>query len=327
MKMCRTRARRILILIALALPLLPQSAAGQTYPDRPLRIVVPIDAGSTTDFIARTIGERLRGPLGQNLIVENRSGAGGSIGSAVVAKSAPDGYTLLIASSAHTVNPAIYSALPYNTRRDFAGVSMLVTLPNVLVVSPAKGVTSMKALIDLAKARPGELNYGSGGVGSAAHMNAEQFRAAAKFDAVHVPYKGTPDVVNGLISGRLDFAFVPITTALPHLRAGKLAALALGSIDRTPLLPNIPTTEASGVPGSAYNVWIGMFVRAGTPREIVNRLNREVRAVLADPAMAERLAGVGAAPAAMSAEDFDNYVSAEIDSVAQTVKLSGIPTN
>ena len=318
---------RLFILLAIALGLLAQNAAGQTYPDRALRIIVPIDAGSTTDFIARLLAERLRGPLGQNLVIENRSGAGGSIGSAVVAKSNPDGYTLLIASSSHTVNPAIYSSLPYNTRRDFAGVSMLVTLPNVLVVSPAKGIASLKALIDLAKAKPGELNYGSGGVGSAAHMNAEQFRAAARFDAVHVPYKGTPEVVNGLISGRLDFAFVPITTALPHLRANKLAALALGSIDRTPLLPNIATTEASGVPGSAYNVWIGMFVRGGTPRDIVNRLHREVSTALADPAMVERLAGVGAAPAAMSPDAFDQFISAEIDSVANTVKLSGIPTN
>lgn len=318
---------RLFSLLAITLALLVQNAAGQTYPDRPLRVIVPIDAGSTTDFIARLLAERLRGPLGQNLVIENRSGAGGSIGSAVVAKSNPDGYTVLIASSSHTVNPAIYSSLPYNTRRDFAGVSMLVTLPNVLVVPPAKGITSMKALIDLAKAKPGELNYGSGGVGSAAHMNAEQFRAAARFDAVHVPYKGTPDVVNGLISGRLDFAFVPITTALPHLRANKLTALALGSIDRTPLLPNVATTEASGVPGSAYNVWIGMFVRGGTPRDIVNRLHREVSAALADPAMAERLASVGAAPAAMSPDDFDRFVSAEIDSVAKTVKLSGIPTN
>ena len=318
---------RLFILLAIALGLLAQNAAGQTYPDRALRIIVPIDAGSTTDFIARLLAERLRGPLGQNLVIENRSGAGGSIGSAVVAKSNPDGYTLLIASSSHTVNPAIYSSLPYNTRRDFAGVSMLVTLPNVLVVSPAKGIASLKALIDLAKAKPGELNYGSGGVGSAAHMNAEQFRAAARFDAVHVPYKGTPEVVNGLISGRLDFAFVPITTALPHLRANKLAALALGSIDRTPLLPNIATTEASGVPGSAYNVWIGMFVRGGTPRDIVNRLHREVSTALADPAMVERLAGVGAAPATMSPDAFDQFISAEIDSVANTVKLSGIPTN
>ena len=323
----RRMLARLLILLATTLGLQTQNAVGQTYPDRALRIIVPIDAGSTTDFIARLLAERLRGPLGQNLVIENRGGAGGSIGSAVVAKSNPDGYTVLIASSSHTVNPAIYSSLPYNTRRDFAGVSMLVTLPNVLVVSPAKGIASLKALIDLAKAKPGELNYGSGGVGSTAHMNAEQFRAAARFDAVHVPYKGTPDVVNGLISGRLDFAFVPITTALPHLRANKLAALALGSIDRTPLLPNIATTESAGVPGSAYNVWIGMFVRGGTPRDIVNRLHREVSTALADPAMVERLASVGAAPAVMSPDAFDQFISAEIESVANTVKLSGIPTN
>lgn len=303
------------------------AAASAQYPDRPLRVVVPIDAGSTTDFIARVIAERIRGPLGQPVSIENRSGAGGSIGSAVVARAAPDGYTLLVASSSHTVNPAIYSSLPYSTTGDFAGVTMLVTLPNVLTVAPARGIASMKALIDEAKAHPGKLNYGSGGVGSAAHMNVEQFRAMAKFDAVHVPYKGTPDVVNALISGRLDFAFVPITTLLPQLKSGRLIALALGSAERTPLLPAIPTTVEAGVPGSNYNVWIGMFVRAGTPRDIVARLNREVVAALRDPAMTEKLAGVGAAPAPGSPEDFDAYIRAEIDSVARTVKLSGIPTN
>ena len=318
---------RFLISLPLLLLALPHGASAAEYPDRAIRVIVPIDAGSTTDVIARMIGERISGPLGQPVVVENRGGAGGSIGSAIVAKAPADGYALLIASSSHTVNPAIYPSLPYSTTRDFSGITMLVTLPNILVVSPAKNITSMNALIELAKSKPGQLNYGSGGVGSAAHMSAEQFRAAAKFDAVHVAFKGTPAVVNELIAGRIDYAFVPITNALPQIRAGKLVPLALGSAERTPLLPNVPTTVEAGVPGSSYAVWIGLFAPGGTPKEIVNRLNKEVVAALKDPAIVERLAAVGAAPAPMPPEAFDNYVKAEIDSVAKTVKLSGIPTN
>jgi tripartite-type tricarboxylate transporter receptor subunit TctC len=318
---------RVLRFLPLVLLSLSQNVAAADYPDRAVRIVVPIDAGSTTDVIARMLAGRISGPLGQPIVVENRGGAGGSIGSALVAKSAPDGYTLLIASSSHTVNPAIYPSLPYSTTRDFSGVTMLVTLPNILVVPPAKNITSTRALIDLAKSKPGQLHYGSGGVGSAAHMNAEQFRAMAKFEAVHVAYKGTPAVINDLIAGRLDYAFVPITNALTFIRAGRLLPLAVGSSERSPLLPDVPTTVEAGVPGSSYNVWIGLFAPGGTPRDIVNRLNKEVIAALKDPAIVERLAAVGAAPAPMAPEALDNYVKAEIDSVAKTVKLSGIPTN
>ena len=312
---------------AFVLSALSCGLAAAEYPERPIKVIVPIGAGSTTDFIARLLAEKIRGPLGQPVVIENRAGAGGTIGSGLVTQSPADGYTLLIASSSHTVNPAIYSTLPYVTTRDFSGITMLVTLPNILVVPPAKGITSMKALIDLGRAKPGQLNYGSGGVGSAAHMSAEQFRSAARFEAVHVAFKGTPDVINELLSGRLDFAFVPITTVLPQIRAGTLVPLALGSTERSPLLPTIPTSVEAGVPGSAYAVWIGLFVRAGTPRDIVNRLHREVVAALRDPMVVEQLAGVGATPSLMVPEEFDSYIKAEIDSVGRTVKRAGIPTN
>ena len=318
---------RFLTLATFVMSSLVSAAATAQYPDHPIKIVVPIGAGSTTDFIARLIADKIRGSLGQPLVVENRGGAGGSLGSAVVALAPADGYTLLIASSSHTVNPAIYKSLPYSTTRDFSGVTMLVTLPNILVVPPSKGITSMNALIELGRAKPGQLNYGSGGVGSAAHMSAEQFRSAARFEAVHVAYKGTPDVINELLSGRLDFAFVPITTVLPQIRAGTLVPLALGSMERTPLLPGIPTSVEAGVPGSAYAVWIGMFARSGTPKAVINRLHKEVTAALKDPAVIEQLASVGATPALMTPEEFDSYIKAEIDSVAKTVKQAGIPTN
>lgn len=309
------------------LALLAGPIAHAEYPDHPLKIVVPIDAGSTTDYIARTLAEQLQQRLGQSIVVENRGGAGGSIGTAFVARAAPDGYTLLVVSSAHTVNPAIHSTLPYNTATDFSGISMLVTLPNVLVTSPAKGYKSMQALVDFGRAHPGQLNYGSGGVGSGAHMNAELFRAMAKFDAVHVPFKGTAEVVNALISGRVDFAFVPITTALPFLRSEKLVPLAIGATMRTPLLPDVPTTVEAGVPGSAHDEWIGLFTRAGTPPEVVRRLNREVVKVLKEPAVVEKLAALGASPATDRPEEFDAFVKAALVSVAKTVRLAGIPTN
>ena len=318
---------RILVLVVVALPWLASTIAHAQYPERPIKIIVPIGAGSTTDFIARLVAERIRSPLAQPVIVENKAGAGGSIGSALVAQSPADGYTLLIASSSHTVNPAIYKSLPYSTTRDFSGITMLVTLPNILVVPPSKGITSMNALIELGHAKPGQLNYGSGGVGSAAHMSAEQFRSAARFEAVHVAYKGTPDVITDLLSGRLDFAFVPIPTVLPQIRAGTLVPLALGSTERSPLLPSIPTTVEAGVPNSSYAVWIGLFARSGTPREIINRLHKEVTTALKDPALIEQLAGAGATPALMAPEAFDNYIKAEIDSVTKTVKQAGIPTN
>lgn len=318
---------RLLLALALAGAFVTQLPAHAQYPDRLVKIVVPIGAGSTTDFIARLIAEQLHGPLRQSVVVENRSGAGGTIGSAQVARSAPDGYTLLVASSAHAVNPVIYSALPYSTTDDFAGVSMLVKLPNVLVTTPAKGFKSMKALVEHAKAHPGSLNYGSNGVGSGAHMNVELFRAMAKFEAVHVAYKGSSELVNALIGGQLDFAFVPITTALPFIRSERLLPLALGSPDRTPLLPDVPTTVEAGVAGSAHNEWIGLFTRAGTPPDVIRRLNREVVKTLNDPAVVERLATVGASPAPTQPEELDAFVRTAIASMRKTVKLAGIPTN
>lgn len=303
------------------------SLAQGVYPERAVRVVVPIAAGSTTDFVARVVAEQLRQALNQTVIVENVAGAGGTIGTAAVAKAASDGHTLLVASSAHTVNPVIYKSLPYNTTADFSGVSVLVTLPNILVTSPAKPYTSVEALVKEGRAKPGYLTFGSGGVGSGAHMNAELFRAMAKFEAVHVPYKGTPEVVNELIGGRIDFAFVPITTALPHIRAGKLLPLAVGSAARTPMLPELRTTEEAGIAGSAHNEWIGIYIRSGTSDAVLRKLNREVVRALKDPAVAEKLSTVGATPAPSTPEDTDAQVRAGIAHVTRTVQLARIPTN
>lgn len=303
------------------------SLAHAEYPDRNLRIIVPIAAGSTTDYVARALADQLRLALGQAMVVDNIVGAGGTIGTAAAARAAPDGYTLLVASSAHTVNPVIYSTLPYNTTRDFSGISVLVTLPNVLVTSPAKNIQTVEALVASGRNNTRELSYGSGGVGSGAHMNAELFRTAAKMDAVHIPYKGTPAVVTALIAGEIDFAFVPITTALPFIRSGKLTALALGSAARTPLFPDLLTTEEAGVPGSAHNEWIGLYTNAGTPPNVVRRLSLEVTKALKSAALNERLLAVGATPASTTPEETDAYVKAGIASISKTVKLAKIPVN
>jgi tripartite-type tricarboxylate transporter receptor subunit TctC len=296
----------------------------QTYPDRPVKIVVPIGAGSTTDSIARLVAEQLSVRLGQPFVVENKPGAAGAIGTAAVAKSAPDGYTLLIASSSHASNPVLNNTLPYNTVEDFSGISLLVRLPNILVTSPDKGYRSMKALVAYGQSQPGKLSYGSNGVGSGAHMNAELFRALAKFDAVHIAYKGSAELVSALISGQIDFAFVPITTALPFLNNERLVPLAVGSSERTPLLPNVPTTIEAGVAGSAHNEWIGFFARSGAPPHVMSRLSAEVGRILTDPGVVQRLAILGVSPAPSRPTELDVLVRSSMDAITNTVKLVGI---
>ncbi len=317
-------------MLSIALAMLAAWAApaqAQTWPTKPVKLVVPFTPGSATDIIARTLGERLSAVLGQPVVVENRAGAGGTIGAAAVAQSAPDGYTLLVQSSAHTVNPHIYTSLPYDTLRDFAGVTPLVTLPNVLIVSPSKGYRSVGDLVAAAKAKPGALNYASAGTGSATHMNAEKFRVAAGIDAVHVPMKGTPEAITETIAGRVDWFFAPLVSAGPMIKDGKVVALGVGTSQRTSLLPDVPTTSEAGVPGSDYTFWIGLFAPAKTPREIVDRLHDEVVKVMASPEMKERLAALGAEAWTMGSAQFDDYVKQELASNASIVKAAGIKPN
>ena len=253
-------------------PLTAPSALGQPFPSKPIHLVVAFTAGSATDIIARAIGDTMAKSLGQPVVIDNKPGAGGTIAAASVAKAEPDGYTYLIHSAGHAVNPAIYSNLTYDTLKDFAGVSTLANLPNVLVVPPGRYKT-VAEIVDAAKANPGKLNYGSAGAGSATHMNAEKFRAVAGFDAVHVPFKGTPEALSETMAGRLDFFFAPIVSALQLIKEGKLTALAVGTAKRAALLPDIPSTVELGFAGSDFNFWIGLFAPAKTPREIVNRMN------------------------------------------------------
>ena len=316
--------RRYLALLA-ALLVAAVAHAQSAYPDRPIRFIVPFTAGSGTDIIARTVGEAMSRSLGQPIVVENHPGAGGTLGAALVAKSAPDGYTLLIHSAGHVANAAIYPSLPYDTLRDFAGVTTLASLPNVLITSPTKFKT-VQDLVDNARQHPGVLNYASAGNGSATHMNAEIFRMSAKFDAQHVPYKGTPEAMTETATGRIDFFFAPLSSALPLIKAGRLRALAVGTMQRSPLLPDVPTTTEAGYAQSDYVFWVGMLAPAATPRAVVDRLNAEALKALASPEIKEKLAVLGAEPMPMTPAAFDAFLRTETARMAQVVKAAKIPT-
>jgi tripartite-type tricarboxylate transporter receptor subunit TctC len=313
--------------LLLSLPLLfaPLAAVAQSnFPDKPIRIIVPFTAGSGTDIVARTIAEPMSRSLGQPILIENRPGAGGTLGAGLVAKSAPDGYTLLVHSAGHVANSSIYSQLPYDTLKDFAGVTPLASLPNVLIVAPSKGFKTVGDLVKKARANPGTMNYGSAGNGSATHMNAEIFRLSAKFDAQHVPYKGTPEAMTEVATGRIDFFFAPLSSALPLIKDGRLQALAVGTAQRSPLLPDVPTTVEAGYPNSDYVFWVAMLAPAATPRPIIDRLNAEALKALASPEIKEKLALLGAEPMPMSPAAFDAFLKTETARMAQVVKSAGI---
>jgi len=315
------KTRTILAALALAGA---TTANAQGYPDKPIHFVVPFTAGSGTDIVARTVAEPMSRAMGQPVIIENKPGAGGTLGAAQVAKGAADGYTLLVHSAGHVANPAIYTNLPYDTLKDFAGVTPLASLPNVLIVSPSKGWKTVQDLVQAAKANPGKLNYGSAGIGSATHMNAEIFRQSAGFDAVHIPFKGTPEAMTETATGRVDFFFAPLSSALPLIKDGRLQALAVGTPQRSPVLPNVPTTLESGFAKSDYVFWVAMLAPAGTPRAIVERLNAEALKALASPEVKEKLAVLGADPMPMSTSDFDAFLRSETARIAEIVKSAGI---
>jgi len=260
-------------------------------------------------------------------VVENRPGAGGKIGGEIVARAAPDGYTLLVNSSAHTANPALYKDMPFNTATDFAGITPLANLPNVLIISPAKNIKNVQELVAYAKSKPGQLNFASAGVGSATHMNAEKFSARAGITHTHVPYKGTPEAMTDVMEGRVDVFFAPVNAALANIQAGKFVTLAVGSSQRSPILPNVPTTVEAGIADSSYNFWVGMLAPAKTPREVVNKLNEETVKALRGPELTDRFKALGMTAWPMKPEEFDASIKAEIDSMAEIVKVAKIELN
>jgi tripartite-type tricarboxylate transporter receptor subunit TctC len=315
---------RIVKALALAAVLASGGAAAQSWPAKPIRVIIPFTAGSGTDVVFRSMSEQLAKQLGQPVVVENRTGAGGTIGSGLVAKADPDGYTFLVNSSSHTVNPSTYPNLPYDTLKDFASVIPLASLPNVLVISPAKNVRTVRDLVAQAKAKPGSLNYASAGAGSATHLNIEKFRLGAGIDGQHIPFKGTPEAMTEVMTGRVDIYFAPVVAAINNIREGKLVALAVGTAKRSSVLPDVPTTIEAGVPNSDYNFWVGMFAPAKTPRDIVNRMHAESARVLASVEVSERLAKLGAEPFPLTPEAFDKYVADEIKSNEALVRAANI---
>jgi tripartite-type tricarboxylate transporter receptor subunit TctC len=299
-------------------------AFGQGFPNKPVKIIVPFTPGSATDILARTVGQKLGETWGQSVIIENRPGAGGTIGAGVVAHSPPDGYTLLVHSAAQAVNPFIYPTLPYDTTKDFVEVATLGGQPNVLVVAPSTDYKTVADLIAAAKKSPGALNYGSAGTGSGTHINGEKFKLAAGIDVVHIPYKGTPEALTDTMTGRVTYFFSPISAALPNVREGKLVALAVSTAKRSSALPNVPTIAESGLPGFDYNLWIGMYAPAGTPADIVDKINADVARALQSPEVRARLTALGAEAMVMSPVEFKKFMRDEMEDSAKVVKAASI---
>ncbi|MPZ39130.1 MAG: tripartite tricarboxylate transporter substrate binding protein [Rhizobiales bacterium] len=309
---------------ALVMCMVHGGASAQSWPTKRVTVIVPFTAGSATDIMARTVVQRLSEQLGQPFVVENRPGAGGTIGVGAVAKADPDGHTILIHSSSYTITPTTYPNTPYSTLRDLVGITPLALLPNVLVISPAKGIKSVPDLVRAAKAKPGTMNYASAGVGTATQLNAERFRLGAGIEVVHVPFKGTPEALTEVIAGRVDYYFCPVNAVLPLIAEKQLRALATGSSKRSAALPDLPTTLEAGVPNSDYNFWVGMFVPAKTPRDIVNRLHQETAKALDFKAVRDSMRKLGAESMLMKSEEFDTYIRNEVTSNAALVKAAGI---
>ncbi|MGA6968145.1 MAG: tripartite tricarboxylate transporter substrate-binding protein [Xanthobacteraceae bacterium] len=323
--MARNSRRRVLTLAGAAImaPALGRRAFADAWPkDKIIRAVVPFAAGSTIDIIARIVLDPLSTQLGQTVVVENRGGAGGAIGSAAVAKSEPDGYTLLINASAHSAAPAVYPNLTYDPSKDFAGVAVFGVVPNVLLLAPSKGIKTVGELVE--RASGGAMTFASAGVGSATHWAAERFLLSAGVKATHVPFSGGPAALTEVMSGRVDFCFIGISSAMSFIADGRLLPLAVSTRKRSPALPNVPTTIELGYPDSDYSFWNGMLVPAKTPRPIIERLHAEVQKALALPAVQTKLAPQGVEPMPLAPQEFDALIAKEIVSNINLARAAGL---
>jgi tripartite-type tricarboxylate transporter receptor subunit TctC len=302
-------------------------ARAQAWPAKPLHVIVPFGAGSTTDIVPRLVFEQLSSQLGHAIVVENRPGAGGTIGTSFVAKADPDGYTALVSSNAHTIAPALYPKLNYDVARDFAAVIPLGVTPAVMVVSPTRGFKTVADVVAAAKAKPGAITFSSVGVGTATHLSAERFRSSAGLDMLHVPYRGGAEAMTEAMAGRVDFFFAPVGLALPLIREGKLMALVVNGEKRSSALPEVPTTREAGLVDAEYPVWFGVFLPVNTPRDIVEKLHHETLAALRAPKIASKLSTLGIDPMTMTPVEFDAYVKKDINLNAALVKAAGVKTN
>jgi tripartite-type tricarboxylate transporter receptor subunit TctC len=322
--------RRLLYAIALtvcavASGVISHGAFAQAYPNKPIRMIVPFPPGGTADILGRAIGQKLAENVGQQVIVENRAGANGNIGAQIVAKSPPDGYTLLMSpQSTLTNNPSLYSALPFDTIKDFAPITLVAETPHFIVVHPSVPAKTVGDLIALAKAKPGYLTFASAGSGSSLHLTGELFKSMAGIDIVHIPYKGAAPAVTDLLGGQISMMFDTGPSALPHVRSGKTRALAVTTANRSRLMPDLPTVVESGLPGYDVTTWFGLVAPSGTPREIVTKLNAEVVRILQTPEVKERLETQAADPVGNTPEEFAAIIKADIAKWGEVIKLSGV---
>ena len=314
---CRSVAWSLLTLFTAAI-----SAAA--YPEKPVRLVVPYAAGGSTDTVARLIAPRLTERLGQQIVIDNRTGGGTIIGTEIVARASPDGYTVLMATPPLAVNPSLYRKVPYDLQRDFVAVTNIAGSSNVLVVHPSVAAHSTRELITLLKAKPRELSYGSSGIGGAGHLAMALFESMAGVEMVHVPYKGGAPAVVDLVAGRLALMMANLTTSQPHIRAGRLRGLGIGTKQRSALFPELPTIAESGVPGYEANNWNGIVVPTRTPLDAIERLHRETVATLKEPAIAERMAKAGLDSIGDTPAEFSAYLKSEADKWGRLVKSAGI---
>lgn len=304
-----------------------QPGWAQTFPAKPIRVINPFGVGSATDVIPRIILEQVQQNIGQPVLLEARPGAGGTTGTAQVVNAEPDGYTLLVNSSAHTLTPAMYKALSFDPTRDLVGVAMLGVMPQVLITSPAAGLKTLKDFVADAQAKPGTYNYASTGVGAATHVSVEKFRLAAKFEATHVPFKSGAEGISEVVAGRINFYFCPIGTALPFIQEGRLLGLAVSTPKRAVALPDVPTTIEAGYPNSDYTFWFALFAPAKTPRPIVERLHQEAMKALEAPSVKSRLSQNGVEPLALTPAELDRLVASEIADNIELIKTLGLKTN
>lgn len=316
--------KRWKFVVLAALAVWAAQAAGQAYPTKPVHIIISFTPGSSTDIVGRIVIQKLTEMWGQPVVPENRAGAGGSIGSAAVAKAAPDGYTLLINSNAHSVNPAIYAKLPYDTLKDFTEIAPLAIQPNVFVVPAEAPHKTLGDFVKAAREKPGALNIGHAGIGSGTHLTTEKFIAATKIKVTEVPFKGTPEVVAAMFSGDVQAYWAPISAAMALIKGGRLRPLAVSTAKRNPQLPEVPTPTEAGAPGSESPLWFGLWGPGGMPSDLVSKINADVRKALADPAVRERLIQTGNDPMDLSPPEFAKLVRSEMEDYARVLKAAGV---
>jgi tripartite-type tricarboxylate transporter receptor subunit TctC len=321
----RTSVRRTaLALVATAMLTALGVVQAEQYPNKPIRMIVGFTPGSEIDVVARLINQEMSEHWKQRVVVDNRTGAGGTVGGAIAAAATPDGYTLLFNSVSHAASQALYPKLPYDTLRDFAGVSQATSAPNVVLIAPSQGIKSVKELLAAVRQKAGQANYGHAGVGSGTHITGEMFRLAVQLNVTHIPYKGVPEVLADTTTGRIYYSFAPIGNALSFVQDRRLVALAVTTAVRVPSLPDVPTVAESGIPGFEWDQWYGLFAPAKTPRATVNQLSREMARVLALPTIRERLAVRGSVPKPSTPEEFDKFVRVEVSRIGKAIRDGGI---